>query len=57
LAAGACSHNKERAGAAVLALVVGFGYKWLKGYVAKTETKIDDQILAAVKKGLEDAGK
>jgi hypothetical protein len=45
------------AGAAVLALVVGFGYKWLKGYVAKTETKIDDQILAAVKKGLEDAGK
>jgi hypothetical protein len=41
------------AGAAVLALVVGFGYKWLKGYVAKTETKIDDQILAAVKKRLQ----
>lgn len=45
------------AGVAVLALVVGIGYKWLKAYVAKTETKIDDQILAAVKKGLEDTGK
>jgi hypothetical protein len=43
------------AGLAVGALVLGFGYKWLKTYVASTETKIDDKILAAVQKALKDA--
>ncbi len=43
------------AGLAVGALLVGFGYKWLKKFVASTETKVDDKILAAVKKALQEA--
>jgi hypothetical protein len=43
------------AGLAVLALAVGFGVKYLKSYVAKSETKIDDKILEAITKALKDS--
>ena len=42
------------AGLAVGALLLGFGYKWLKAFVASTETKIDDKILAEVQRVLAD---